>query len=51
MDPLIFLILGVGSTVASYAVFELIVSQYEKFKEDKNFALTVIEEIGSFWIL
>jgi tight adherence protein B len=46
MDPLIFLILGVGSTVASYAVFELIVSQYEKFKEDKNFALTVIEEIG-----
>lgn len=46
MDPLIFIILGVGSTVASYAVFELIVSQYEKFKEDKNFALTVIEESG-----
>ena len=40
------LILGIGSIVVCVATFDLVVSQYEKFKEDKSFALTVIDEIG-----
>lgn len=46
MGILELLVLGVCVVIVCYATFDLVVQQYEKFKEDKSFAVTVIEEIG-----